>query len=67
MALNPGGAPVPVLLRQYLKLEARVLGFSVDPLFHDAIDALVVVDLQRVPTGLRHRYLTIGRTSDARR
>ena len=40
MALNPGGAPVPVLLRQYLKLEARVLGFSVDPLFRDAIDAL---------------------------
>ena len=58
MALNPGGAPVPVLLRQYLKLEARVLGFSVDSLFQDAIDALVVVDLHRVPPALQHRYLT---------
>ena len=57
IALNPGGTPVPVLLRQYLKLEARVLGFNVDPFFHDAIDALVVVDLQRVPAALRHRFL----------
>ena len=56
-ALNSGRAPVPVLLRQYLKLEARVLGFSVDPLFHNAIDALVVVNLDGVPAGLRNRYL----------
>jgi hypothetical protein len=30
----------------------------VDPLFQDAIDALVVVDLHRVPPALQHRYLT---------
>jgi len=56
-ALNRSGARVPVLLRQYLKLGARVLGFNVDPLFHDVIDALVVVDLQRVPASMRQRYL----------
>ena len=57
MALNPSGARVPVLLRQYLKLGALVLGFNVDPLFHDVIDALVVVDLERMPASMRQRYL----------
>ena len=56
--LNPSGAPIPVLLRQYLKLGARVLGFNRDSLFHDVIDALVVVDLDRVPAAMRQRYLS---------
>lgn len=35
----------PVLLRQYLKLGARVLDWSVDPDFGDCLDALIVLDL----------------------
>src|SRR5688500_19705383 len=31
---------VPVLLRQYLKLNAKLLGFNVDPDFGDVLDAL---------------------------
>ncbi|MEO7274661.1 MAG: GNAT family N-acyltransferase [Vicinamibacterales bacterium] len=62
--LNPSGARVPVLLRQYLKLGARVLGFNVDALFHDAIDALVVVDLERMPASMRQRYLPADSASD---
>src|SRR5262249_14737546 len=42
------GRGMPVLLRQYLKLNARVLGFNVDPLFGDALDALMMVDLVHV-------------------
>jgi putative hemolysin len=59
-ALDPARKPIPVLLRQYLKLEARVLGFNVDPLFSDAIDALVVVDLLRVPEAALRRYMGAG-------
>uniref|UniRef100_A0A831ZZ51 Lysophospholipid acyltransferase family protein n=1 Tax=Desulfacinum infernum TaxID=35837 RepID=A0A831ZZ51_9BACT len=36
---------LPVLLRQYIKLGGKVLGFNVDPDFSDVLDALVVVDL----------------------
>lgn len=36
---------VPVLLRQYLKLGARVLGFHVDEDFCCSLDCLIVVDL----------------------
>ena len=49
-------AGVPVLLEQYLKLGARLLGVNVDPAFH-TIDALVVVDLLAAPRHLQQRYL----------
>jgi putative hemolysin len=51
------GAGVPVLVRQYLKLNAEVLSVSVDPGFSNVIDALMVVDVRQVPPGLRERYL----------
>lgn len=48
---------VPVLLRQYLKLNARLAGFSVDPDFGDALDALMIVDLTTVDRSILNRYL----------
>lgn len=54
--LEVGRQGVPVLLEQYLKLGAKVVGINVDPAFH-SIDALVVVDLLRAPAALQARYL----------
>jgi hypothetical protein len=51
------GKGVPVLLRQYLKLNARVIGFNVDPNFGDALDALMMVDLATVSETVLARYL----------
>lgn len=51
------GKGVPVLLRQYLKLNARVVGFSVDPDFGHALDALMMVDLRLVRPALLSRFL----------
>lgn len=48
---------LPVLLRQYLKLGARVLDFNVDHAFSDAVDVLIVVDLLRTERGIVERYL----------
>lgn len=48
---------LPVLLRQYLKLQARVLDFSVDPAFSDVLDALVAIDLPAAPRALLERYM----------
>lgn len=47
---------VPVLLEQYLKLGAKVVGINVDAAFH-TIDALVVVDLAKAPLHLLARYM----------
>jgi putative hemolysin len=37
---------VPVLIRQYLKVGGRLLGFNVDPKFSNALDVLVMADLR---------------------
>ena len=50
------GKGMPVLLRHYLKLNARLLGFNVDPAFGDVLDALMMVDLTRVDASLLKRY-----------
>ena len=62
-AAERDGKGVPVLLRQYLKLNARLLGFNVDPRFGDALDALMMVDLRTVHAGMLNRYL--GRAETA--
>jgi putative hemolysin len=48
---------IPVLLRQYLKLGARVLGLNLDPDFSEVLDALVLVDLCRTAPRVLERYL----------
>jgi putative hemolysin len=48
---------VPVLLRQYLKLGGRVIGFNVDAEFGDCIDCLTVVDLRRTPDAVLGKYM----------
>jgi len=57
VALDREGKGLPVLLRQYLKLNARALAFSVDPAFGHVVDALMVVDLARAPEQMLHRYM----------
>jgi hypothetical protein len=48
---------MPVLLRQYLKLNARLLGFNVDPDFGHVLDGLVLIDLMQVDRPVLDRYL----------
>jgi putative hemolysin len=55
--MESDGKPMPVLLRQYLKLRARALGFSVDPGFGHVLDALMAVKLTEVPPNILRRYL----------
>ena len=48
---------VPVLLRQYLKLNATLLSFNVDPAFNDSLDGLMLVDLRRTPVKILEKYM----------
>jgi putative hemolysin len=57
IARAESGKGIPVLLRQYLKLNARLIGVNIDPEFGDAVDALMLVDLTTVGSGVLHRYL----------
>lgn len=40
---------IPVLIRKYLQLNSSVLGFNTDHEFCDSLDALMLLDLRRVP------------------
>ncbi|MEP7363607.1 MAG: GNAT family N-acyltransferase [Acidobacteriota bacterium] len=55
--IEPDRAGVPVLLRQYLRLGGKLLGFNIDPEFSNALDGLIVVDLTRTERKLLDRYL----------
>ena len=55
--VEPDGKGVPVLLRQYLKLNATLLEFNIDPDFADCLDALVMVDLRSAPASVLKRYM----------
>jgi putative hemolysin len=55
--LEPDGKGVPILLRQYLKLGGRLLGFNVDPAFANSIDCLIMVDLRETDPRVLARYM----------
>jgi putative hemolysin len=40
---------VPVLLRQYLTLNAKLISFNIDPKFSNCLDGFLVVDLRKIP------------------
>lgn len=48
---------MPVLLRQYMKLNAKLLGFNVDPAFGDVLDGLMLVDVLEVGDSIMQRYM----------
>ena len=40
---------VPILLRQYIGLNAKIICFNIDPKFADCLDGFLVLDLEKVP------------------
>lgn len=51
------GKGLPVLLRQYLKMNGKLVCFNVDPTFQDCLDGLIVVDLKAVPVQTLSKYM----------
>jgi hypothetical protein len=39
----------PILLKKYLQLNAKIIGFNIDPKFNDALDGLLMLDILDVP------------------
>ncbi|PHS67507.1 MAG: glycerol acyltransferase [Flavobacterium sp.] len=47
--VEPGSLRMPVLLKKYVKQNARVVAFNVDPLFNNAIDGLMYIRIADLP------------------
>lgn len=56
-SIEVDGKGLPTLLKEYLKLGARVLDFNVDEDFGNAVDGLIVIDLDTAESRLLRRYL----------
>ncbi len=47
--VDESNSGLPVLLKKYIKLNAKIIGFNVDPKFNNCLDGLIVLDLCDVP------------------
>jgi len=47
--LEPGSLRMPVLLKKYVKQNARLLAFNVDPKFNNAVDGLMYIKISDIP------------------
>jgi putative hemolysin len=55
--IESNGAGIPILLKHYLKLGGRILGFNVDPSFSNVVDALILVDLTQTDAKILQRFM----------
>jgi len=61
--LEGDGKGMPVLLRQYLKMGGKLLGFNIDAAFANVLDGLIMVDLAQTDPSVLARYM--GREQSA--
>ncbi|WP_438965141.1 GNAT family N-acyltransferase [Flavobacterium sp.] len=47
--LEPGALRLPVLLKKYIKQNARLVAFNVDPLFNNSVDGLMYIRIADIP------------------
>lgn len=55
--IEEDGKGIPVLLRQYLRLNGKILAFSIDKNFGDVLDCLLLVDVYKSPERTLKKYL----------
>lgn len=49
--VEPGSLRLPVLIKKYIKQNAKVVAFNVDPLFNNAVDGLMYIKIADLPEG----------------
>ncbi len=59
--IESDGKGVPILIKQYARLGARIIAFTVDGKFSDTLDGLAVVDLRRTDEQILAKYMGEGR------
>lgn len=47
--IEPGSLRMPVLIKKYVKQNAKVVAFNVDPLFNNAVDGLMYIRIADLP------------------
>lgn len=58
--IEPAHFKVPVLLKKYIKQNARIIGFDIDPKFNNCLDGLMMLDLKNLPEDTLYKEIEPG-------
>ena len=47
--IEPSSDKLPILLKKYISLNGKIIGFNIDPKFNMCLDGLLILDLFDVP------------------
>lgn len=47
-------AKLPILIRRYIEMNAKIIGFNKDPMFNDCLDSLILLDIYDIPDKIIH-------------
>ena len=55
-------AGIPVLLKKYLKQNAKIIGFNLDPKFSNALDGFMVLEVKNLPDSTNQMFKRLDKT-----
>lgn len=53
---EPNHLQLPILVKKYLMKNAKIIGFNLDPKFNNALDGLIILDLNDIPERIKSTY-----------
>jgi len=56
MDIEPSHIPVPILIKKYIKQNAKIIGFNVDPKFNNSLDGLIMLNINDLPEDSLETY-----------
>ncbi|MFA7160300.1 MAG: glycerol acyltransferase, partial [Kiritimatiellia bacterium] len=56
--IEKDGKGIPILLKHYLRLNAKILSFNVDRKFSNVVDSLIIVDMTKSDGKLLGRFMS---------
>lgn len=57
--IEPSHFKVPVLLKKYIKQNASIIGFNIDPKFNNCLDGLMILDLKNLPENTAYKEIEV--------
>ena len=59
------GFSLPVLMKKYLKMNGKIIGFNIDSEFNNCLDGLMIVDIQNIPVEIMGNLARVSSKSVA--
>lgn len=54
--IEPAHFRLPVLLKKYIKQNARIIGFNIDPAFNQALDGFMIMKMDELPAATMQNF-----------